>query len=99
MSCSSDPITPKYIPQIITVSIVDNEFQPPRITVNKNDTVKWVNTVTRIILPPVVKMEFPTAFGILELFIMAPAIPICLKVWGLSNIFAASIGKTGWLVL
>ncbi len=43
MSCSSDPTAPKYIPQIITVSMVDNEFQPPRITVNKNDTIKWVN--------------------------------------------------------
>lgn len=43
MTCSSDPITPKYIPQVVAVSIVDNEFQPPQITVNKSDTVKWVN--------------------------------------------------------
>ncbi len=42
LSCSTQPTEP-YSPSTIAVSIVDNEFQPPQITVNKSDTVKWVN--------------------------------------------------------
>jgi len=43
INCSNEPTATAYIPQTITVSIVDNEFQPPQITVNKTDTVRWVN--------------------------------------------------------
>lgn len=42
LSCNSQPTEP-YTPGTIAVSIVDNQFQPPQITVNKSDTVKWVN--------------------------------------------------------
>ena len=43
LSCSNEPTAPDYTPSTITVSIVDNQFNPPQITVNKTDTVKWVN--------------------------------------------------------
>ena len=43
LTCSNEPTAAPYEPQTITVSIVDNQFQPPQITVNKTDTVKWVN--------------------------------------------------------
>ena len=42
LSCGDQPTEP-YTPSTIAVSIVDNQFQPPIINVNKNDTVKWVN--------------------------------------------------------
>jgi plastocyanin len=43
VTCSNEPTAVTYEPQTITVSMVDNQFQPPQITINKTDTVKWVN--------------------------------------------------------